>query len=378
MCYIIHMEEIHHIPPEREKHIYPVFDDELLRSILYTDADLNREMLDKISLSSVPKEELASCLDALTRDHLRDLATDHELYFSGSTRKQKIVDALTQRLVDRFPTLLSYLPLVNLEFLTRFQDSAKIAVSQDALLFRDVSHAQNFGFLFLYRAQNGYVAVVPRELLPALEMLKGETVWKAARFHQRLDAYAVSLSNLYGVLDIDQLALVWNRFEQEIMTPAMMADELSVLEQVQYYWWLGDELVISSYFQSIDEVNEFLKHVKEIPYYTPSREDLVHYYQTPYDDKSPAANAMMEFLSGYVLPKGGSIEDLMDDLSDACIAGNAMQDVFNLLNEYGLLFTQMDEIVQFTELFTQLSEQSRKWELRGHTPSAFKEHSSSR
>jgi hypothetical protein len=119
-----------------------------------------------------------------------------------------------------------------------------------------------------------------------------------------------------------------------------------------------------------------LDKVKQVSYYSPSRNDLLKYFQTPYDDESPAASAMLEFLSGYRLPEGEQIEDLMDDISDTCIVGEGMQDVFDLLNEYGLLFTGMEEINRFTELYTQLSDHCRKWELRGHTPSGLKNRSS--
>ncbi|MDD3823636.1 MAG: hypothetical protein PHN93_07825, partial [Sphaerochaetaceae bacterium] len=82
--------------------------------------------------------------------------------------------------------------------------------------------------------------------------------------------------------------------------------------------------------------------------------------------------AMMEFSSGCRLANGEQIEDLMDEISDTCIVGNGMQGVFELLNEYGLLLSGMDEINRFTELYVQMNEHCRKWELRGHTPNALK------
>jgi hypothetical protein len=47
-----------------------------------------------------------------------------------------------------------------------------------------------------------------------------------------------------------------------------------------------------------------------------------------------------------------------------------MQGVFDLLDEYGLLFKGLDELTRFTQLFAELSNHSRKWTLRGHTPLA--------
>lgn len=377
MCYIRVMEENGFKQPAGDMHSVPVFSDDLMRSVMDAGTELNSELVGTAAVAGKPMQTLQACLGSFTREHLRELAKDHDLYLSSAVHKKELVDSLAGRLIDRFPKMLPYLPVVNLEFLARFKGVPRLTVARDALQFRDISHTQNFGFLYVFRTGDTYTAVVPRELLPALDVLGKENLWREAGFHQRMDAYAVALSNLYGVLDIDQYAVVWNRYESETMTPAMVEDELAELGRVQYYWWFEEELVISSFFRSTEEVEEFLMHVKEIPYYIPSREDLVHYYQTPYDDNSPAVSAMMEFLSAYRLSEGGQVEDLMDEIADACIVGNGMQDVFDLLNEYGLLFTGMDEITRFTELYTQLSEHSRKWELRGHTPSALKKQSRS-
>ncbi len=377
MCYIKDMEHTRYTVPKEELYTSPVFSHDLLRSIMDTDDALNLELLHNAAISATPEYSISACLEAYSKDHLKDLAQDHELHIPSSYRKKQVVGKIAPHLVSQFPKMLPYFPHRNLEFLTRFKENPSIEIAHDALRFRDISHAHNYGFLYLFKTGDTFTAVVPRELIPALHMLDETTIWDTVSLHQRLNAYAVSLSNLYGVLDIDQYAVVWNRFESETLTPAMVADELVELGKVQYYWWFEDELVISSYFQNELEVAEFLDKVKQVSYYAPSRDDLVKYFQTPYDDESPAANAMLEFLSGYRLPDGEQIEDLMDDISDTCIVGEGMQDVFDLLNEYGLLFTGMEEITRFTELYAQMSDHCRKWELRGHTPVGLKKHSPS-
>lgn len=377
MCYIRGMKDIGYTIPKRDMHPSPVFSNELLKSIMDTDEALNLELLHHAAISSAPVHTLSACLEAYTKDHLQDLAQDHALRIPSSLRKRQIVDNLGPHLAAQFPRMLPYFPQMNLEFLSRFKETPAITVDSDTLKFRDISHAHNYGFLYLFKTGDTFTAVVPKELIPTLHLLDDEGIWGRVNFHQRLNAYAVSLSNLYGVLDIDQYAIVWNQFEAESLTPAMIEDELVELGKVQYYWWFEDELVISSYFQNEIEVAQFLDNVKQVSYYTPSRNDLLKYFETPYDDESPAASAMLEFLSGYRLPDGEQVEDLMDDISDTCIVGEGMQDVFDLLNEYGLLFTGMEEISRFTELYTQLSEQCRKWELRGHTPVGLKKQPSS-
>ncbi len=375
MCYIRGMKESGFDYPKREMYSSSVFSDELLRSIMDTEPALNHELLQNAAISKAPVHTITACLDAYTKEHLNDLAKDHTLRIPGSMRKGEIVENLASHLVNQFPKMLPFFPKMNLEFLAQFKDSPSLEIEHNELQFRDISHVHNFGFLYLFKSDKAFTAVIPRELLPALQVLSDEGIWERVNFHQRLDAYAVALSNLYGVLDIDQYAIVWNRFESESLTPAMAMDELIELGKIQYYWWFDDELVISSYFQNGQEVEEFLEKVRPISYYSPSREELVSYFQTPYDDQSPAVSAMLEFLSGYRLSNDELIEDLMDDISDSCIVGDGMQEVFNLLNEYGLLFTGMDEITRFTELYAQMNDHCRKWELRGHTPVGLKKQS---
>ncbi|MGI6433042.1 MAG: hypothetical protein ACOXZ4_04175 [Sphaerochaetaceae bacterium] len=362
------MRETKQTTKPKEMYPLPVFSDELFLRAFEAEPSLNEELLQSAAFPSTPLFHLESCLQLYNKTHLQELAEDHGLYLPVATKKGELVKQLAQTIEKRFGATLPYLPVANLEFLTRFsQDKPDVEIRADQLQYRDISHAHNFGFLFLFKKKDVYTAVVPKELLGALQLLQEQKMWRLAHLHQRMDAYAIALSNLYGVLDIDQYAIVWNRYENEMLTPAMVGDELRELGRVQYYWWFEDELIISSFFRSLDEVEEFLIKVKDVSYYLPSREELIAFYQTPYEEDSPSVHAMMEFLAGYRLGNGEQVEDLMDEISDSVIVGNGMQEAFNLLNEYGLLFEGMEEINRFTELYSQMSDSIRKWELKGHT-----------
>ncbi len=375
MCYIKGMEE----KKTRRRELYPttVFTKEVIESVLVIDPSLDLDLLNNIALKKRPERSLEGNLNHFTKKDLLELGEDLGLQIPSSQKKGEVVQAVAQQIEGEFSKLLPYFPVKNLEFLARFRGKGSVKINPNKLSFHDISHLQNFGFIFLYKGGSAFALVTPTELIDKLEILSDLNFWKGAELNQRIDAYAIALTNLYGVLDIDQFAIVWNRFESETLTPAMIQDELHALGRVQYYWWILDELVISSYFKSIDEVELFLDNVKQVAYYAPSREDLITYFKTPYDDQSPAASAMIEFLSGYRLPAGEQIEELMGEISDACIMGERMQDVFNLLNEYGLLFNEMEEIDRFTELFAQMNQSCRKWELRGHLPETAKKSKSS-
>ena len=59
----------------------------------------------------------------------------------------------------------------------------------------------------------------------------------------------------------------------------------------------------------------------------------------------------------------------MSEIADVCIMDEGVQEALDLLDDYGILFAGMDDVSRFTQLFTDLNNHSRKWVLRGHTPS---------
>ena len=378
MCYIRGMREIGYTPPKREMHRFPVFTDELIKGVFEIDSFVNQGLIAEASFNSEIKVELSACLSGYAKNYLIDLALDYDLKIAASTKKQEIINKLAEQIISRFPKMMVYLPKSNLKFLTKFSvDNNVIKVNDNTLQYHEISHIHNFGLLFLYRRGKDLYAVVPKELIDSLKLLQEKRIWEMATLHQRFNAYAVALSNLYGVLDIDQFAFIWNRFEAEVITPAMAQDELKELEKVQYYWWFDDELIISSFFSNTDEVDEFLSKVRPVSYYIPTRGELISYFKAPYAQDSFAVSEMLEFLKGYKISADEQIEDLIEEITDSCVVGNGMQDVFNLLNEYEVLLNGMEEINKFTELYVQMSDSCRKWELRGHTPNSLKKSSRS-
>jgi hypothetical protein len=355
---------------KRETYSGPIFSDQTLQGMWSKDLLLNREMIEATCSVGAPKETLPELLKTFTRDYLKELADDYTLQFKSSASKSHMVEELGERIIQRFPHSLPYMPVANIEYLWNFHEGPLVEIPKEELFYKDISHVQNFGFLFIFNTGSTYTTVFPRELLPLLGSMDKEALLSAAELHQRLNAYAVSLSNLYGVLDIDQFATIWNKYEAEIFTPAEAGDELAILSSVQYYYWYVNEMIVCSYFLDLAEVEEFLPNVKDVPYYSPTRDELVDHFQNSYDDRSPAAHAMMEFLSGYEIKNTENLDSLMADIYDVCVADDGIQEVFDVLDEYGLLLKGMDEVARFTQLYTELSNHAHKWVLRGHTPLA--------
>ncbi|MGI6467017.1 MAG: hypothetical protein ACOXZZ_05450 [Sphaerochaetaceae bacterium] len=367
------MREFKYEVPKFEMRLSTVFSDELIKGVLEADSAMNRQLLTNASFKKEVAYTLEKSLNGYTKPYLYELALDHNLTLPKSIQKRELIEKLAKRIESRFEQMLPYLPKLNLEFLSRFIGRKRaITLSLEELQFRDISHAHNFGFLYLYHDKKGFKAVVPHELVEKLDLLRDKKLWERASLNQRIDAYAVSLSNLYGVLDIDQFALIWNKFEKETLTPAMAQDELFELSKAQYYWWFDDELIISSFFEKYEEVEHFLLKVREVPYYIPNRDELVEYFRNPYAQDSSAVSEMVEFLKGYEIANEDHVIDLVEEITDSCIVGNGMQDAFNLLNEYEVLLNGMEEINRFTQLYVQMNDSCRKWELRGHTPNALK------
>ncbi|MCK9286172.1 MAG: hypothetical protein PHP38_08270 [Sphaerochaetaceae bacterium] len=327
----------------------------------------NRDFLELCALSGKVTDSLSDGLNRLDKNTLKELGADLSVPLKSSMAKTQLIELITEAITTSFADFIVYLPVANLRFLLRFKEQSINVIPKEAMLYRDISHTHNLGYLFLFDTGEYYTAVLPSVLRKMFLELDTDSLFSMAELHQRLAGYAVSLTNLYGVLDIDQFAKVWNRYESELLTPAQIGDEMGFLAFTWYAFWYSDELIISSYFDSEEMLAQFMAKVHDIPYYVPTKDELREYFSDPYNDRSPAVREMREFLSGYDLPAKEDIDDLLADLADVCIADSGMDNALDLLQQYGVLFRDYEDATKFTQLYTELDSQSRKWNLRGHT-----------
>ena len=353
-------------------HASSVFPHEVIRDALLVDPVVNFDFLKKNAIAKKPVDTMLECLLFQPKEVLKEMAEEFSIRVTTQMRKRDIAEKIEEYVFTHFRTLLRYIPTSNLDFLKRVHTSQESIIHDNQIQLLDISHTNHLGITFLFYYDKTLTVTIPRELFILLDAVEDEDLYTRAHLHERIDAYAVSLSNLYGVLDIDQFAVVWNRFEKEILTPAMIGDELMHLNTFQIFWWYDDENIISTYFESNEEVDEFLESVKDVSYYFPTFEELRQFYVTPYDKSSPAVHAMMDFLNEFQLEEQLEVPILMQQISDAILVGDGIQDVFDLLGDYGLYFHAMDEITRFTQLYDDLDDNTRKWQLRGHRPGILK------
>ncbi len=366
------MEEKDVISEQNSSTPTSVFPRDVLDSAFRFEDEFNAQFMDEFALNAPLCTHLDQCLSLYTKEILIQIGDDHSLELKNSMKKETMVQKLRQKIIQNFHSVLPYLPTRNLEFLRAFTHENGYTVDADVFLFPDFTHLHHFGFLFLFKREKGYSLVLPRELSPFLGILRNEDLFVKSHLHQRLDAYATTLANLYGIVDIDQFAILWNKYEQETFTPAMIEDELKELNRTQIFWWFMDEFVISTYFSTPEEVEEYLESIRDVAYYMPSVEELRQYYITPYEKSSPAVDAMSDFLSALCGEGEEALTVLMQDLNDAIVVGEKMENVFELLGEYGVIFHGIDELNTFNELYGDMDETIRKWQLKGHRPAILK------
>ena len=63
------------------------------------------------------------------------------------------------------------------------------------------------------------------------------------------------------------------------------------------------------------------------------------------------------------------LEDILWDISDACMMDKRPSEIIDILNENDFTFEGIDEINAFMKLLMDLSNNTRKWVLRGYMPS---------
>ena len=124
----------------QDKPIGSVFDEQIFQNGLDVTPELNREILELCCAPGTPQETLTACLGALNREQIKELADDCSLPIRSGITKTKMIEIVGESLVNDFSQLLAYLPLGNIEFLSRFNGQPQLVMPKDQLRYRDISH----------------------------------------------------------------------------------------------------------------------------------------------------------------------------------------------------------------------------------------------
>ncbi len=189
--------------------------------------------------------------------------------------------------------------------------------------------------------------------------------------------YVIAATNLYGVITIDDLVLVYNYHEEESTTKQEVESFLEtmtfdVLEDVT----IREGLLANWHFDLLDDqdfkqVKSILAIQQEKPRYLPDRKEFLRYLDTEYVEPMKPLNALEFFIIENRLVPIIDPEDIKYDvleLHDQITDGLPLSDFYDHINNRGYEFNDEAQFDLFTELLIKVQDQTRLYENNGHTP----------
>jgi len=187
--------------------------------------------------------------------------------------------------------------------------------------------------------------------------------------NQKMLNYLIALSNIYGWYSYDQFIHIWNLYNEYKITEEDADIFIEKMELKDAQTWIEDNTIISEAIPMDDyPLSEGTR--QNLPWYTPSEEMIEKNIDSHVDEDSEAYKAMKAFFT----KNRGNIKtdkeleliifDLMLDMKFDSYPSTA----YDILEEHNYVFKDEQSVTRFLKMYMEISNNSRKWVLKGFTP----------
>jgi len=187
--------------------------------------------------------------------------------------------------------------------------------------------------------------------------------------NQKMLNYLIALSNIYGWYSYDQFIHIWNLYNEYKITEEDADIFIEKMELKDAQTWIEDNTIISEAIPMDDyPLSEGTR--QNLPWYTPSEEMIEKNIDSHVDEDSEAYKAMKAFFT----KNRGNIKtdkeleliifDLMLDMKFDSYPSTA----YDILQEHNYVFKDEQSVTRFLKMYMEISNNSRKWVLKGFTP----------
>ena len=313
---------------------------------------------------------LSKYLAAYTVDRLKILSMEHELPNRSKLKKAELVVALQSA-------------ILNEERLTQ----EMIVMSEEEFQFLlDVAHGHDFAGqaihpgLYGYACRLGYLYLVLKDDVLHYEMppevkalvLDSQThdfLKKMADYRLKWE-YISGLSNFYGMVTYEEVARLYNEYNETDITPADLEDvfrAFSIRPQITQYY---DGYLVNDFLLEEDEFELLSERVHELPLsYIPSEEEILAYADDMYYEWTPELDKLERYLAeSFNDLSEDDIHQLVEDIQLSITMEDSFQDIFDLFEGYELKFSSFEQVEEIGQLITDVINNTRLWSNRGYTP----------
>lgn len=185
---------------------------------------------------------------------------------------------------------------------------------------------------------------------------------------KQIEDYIVATSTLYGLVSLEKVADIYRAQNNEELSVGELRQfaerEKGSLQRRHVYVQEGHFV----HEAAVGEEDMLQRKQGDKPYYVPEKDELLRYTDDHYFEKNYHYLALESFLKERFKSNPGLAEEAANDVHDDIQAGGRLQTVMDTLTMHGVEYKNDEEISQVVQLVTDLFNNVRLWENRGHTP----------
>lgn len=185
--------------------------------------------------------------------------------------------------------------------------------------------------------------------------------------------YIVALVNLYGLLPCEKVVEIYNgQNKDKISLKDIKSCKHDILNKGFVY--VHRKYFVHETVLVFKEFRDLKRKKKGKPYYVPDKEELLKYSDPMYYEKLVQFHGLSEYIKGEIFPEDNKkAEELCENIMGECREGKNIQNIFQILVEFGLDMENDNQINEIMNLVHEISNNTRRWENNGYTNSEIKE-----
>jgi len=363
-------------------------DGEMLEFLI---AETVENTLDRYELKRLPENgALAACLEAYTKKRLLKLADDNGVKVTQSWLKARIVEHLSDDIMERIAERFLLLGESNLELLQQFShgafETAEGTMEEVVFNLSVYRMAVRMGLLYSLDDGDGVMITMPVEVKDALDVVLAnfdqikEEYRSQMKAWEQIDEALRASVHLYGVATASEVMDLWEirypdteRTFEETMDFMKYLFSIISLIAIKNDYYSSKYMIGSPEFVDEEDVEVFYSSLldkMDADYYEPTKEEVEYYAEHSFDRQSDVYKRLKEFIR----KRTENVEMVMDLLEQNITAGYDFSDLMEEMATYELLqFESEKQLEEFVGLYVELHNHSRLWWNGGYTPTEMAE-----
>ncbi len=192
--------------------------------------------------------------------------------------------------------------------------------------------------------------------------------WTLNDEHLNVDKYLRACANLYGYVTPRQFLKLYNKFNTQKINKEKYLLWMEKLQRNSYeYYTLYANAIICSKVPN-KKIDEIIYYQEGKKYYNPTEAELLAYANPNYREQTEYVDEMIAFLVNKLKVNRLVAEGFLSKLIWYIRIEESIQAENDLLENYGIVFKDINQANEYFKRLQNLSNNTRKWANCGYTP----------